>query len=142
MRPHPSYPRPLFLFRSPSWSEMLREMASAPDRTLVRDHYLFDRHTPVSIQMLDGLIEELSKDVFPLASLVLHSARKLPRPRRLTAAPTSRWFNGFAGHHPPGGAAVCGWGFLLLFLGIGLINLDWLGWMNFSRRALEKPAIT
>jgi hypothetical protein len=30
----------------------------------------------------------------------------------------------------------------VLFLGIGLINLDWLGWMNFSRRALEKPAIT
>ena len=65
MRPHPSCPRPLFLFRSPSWAEMLRERASAPDRTMDRDHRRFDRHTPVSIQMPDGLIEELSKDVFP-----------------------------------------------------------------------------
>ena len=40
---------------------------------------------PVSIQMPDSLIEELSKDVSRLASLVLHSARKQPRPRRLTA---------------------------------------------------------
>ena len=32
----------------------------------------------VSIQMPDGLIEELSKDVSSLASLVLHSARKQP----------------------------------------------------------------
>ena len=112
MRPHPSCPRPLFLFRSPSWAEMLSERASAPDRTLDRDHRRFDRHTPVSIQMPDGLIEELSKDVFPLASLVLHSARKQPRPRRLTAVPTNRWFNGSAAHDPPGRAAVCGWGFL------------------------------
>jgi hypothetical protein len=35
--------------------------------------------------MLDGLIEELSKDVSRLVSLVLHSADKRPRPRRLTA---------------------------------------------------------
>ena len=82
--------------------------------------------------MLDGLIEELSKDVFPLASLVLHSARKLPRPRRLTALLTNRWFNGSAALDPPGRAAVCGWGFPLLFLGVGLINLGWLGWMLFS----------
>ena len=68
--------------------------------------------TAVSIQMPDGLIEELSKDVSPLASLVLHSARKQPRPRRLTALLTNRWFNGYAGHDPPGRAAVCGWGFL------------------------------
>ena len=83
MRPHPSCPRPLFLFRSPSWVEMLRERASAPDRTMDRDHRRFDRHTPVSIQMPDSLIEQLSKDVSLLASLVLHSARKQPRPRRL-----------------------------------------------------------
>ena len=111
MRPHPSCPCYLFLFRSPSWAEVLRERASAPDRTMDRDHRRFDRHTAVSIQMLDGLLEELSKDVFPLASLVLHSARKLPRPRRLTAVLTSLWFNGFAGHDPPGRVAVCGWGF-------------------------------
>ena len=89
MRPHPSCPRSLFLFRSPSWSEVLRERASAPDRTLDRDHYRFDRHAPVSIQMLDGLIEELSKDEFSPASLVLHSARKQPRPRRITALLTN-----------------------------------------------------
>jgi len=39
--------------------------------------------TAVSIQMTDDLLEELSKDVSPLASLVFHSARKLPRPRRI-----------------------------------------------------------
>src|SRR5271165_3416825 len=119
MRPHPSYPRPLFLFRSPSWVEMLRERASAPDRTMDRDHYRFDRHAPVSIQMPDGLIEELSKDVFPLASWVLHSARKLPRPRRLTELLTNRWFNGSAALDPPGRAAVCGWGFLSCSWGLG-----------------------
>ena len=53
--------------------------------------------TAVSIQMLDGLIEELSKDEFSLASLVLHSARKLPRPRTITAVPINRSFNGFCG---------------------------------------------
>jgi len=83
MRPHPSCPRPVFLIRSPSWVEMLRERASAPDRTLVRDHCRFDRHTPVSIQMPDSLIEELPKEVFPLASFVLHSAGTQPRPERL-----------------------------------------------------------
>jgi len=62
--------------------------------------------------MLDGLIEELSKDVFALASLVLHSACKLPRPRRLIELLTNRWFNGSAALDPPGRAAVCGWGFL------------------------------
>src|SRR5271166_341989 len=97
MRPHPSYPHPLFLFRSPLWVEMLRERASAPDRTMDRDHCRFDRHAPVSIQMPDGLIEELSKDMSRLASLVLHSARKLPRPRRLTALPINRSFNGLGG---------------------------------------------
>src|SRR5271166_1335347 len=112
MRPHPSYPRPLFLFRSPSWVELLWERASAPDCTLVRDHCRFDRHAPVSIQMPDGLIEELSKDMSRLASLVLHSARKQPRPRKLTALPINRSFNGYAGLDPPGRAAVCGWGFL------------------------------
>jgi len=35
--------------------------------------------------MPDGLIEELSKDEFSPASLVLHSAGKQPRPRRITA---------------------------------------------------------
>ena len=132
MRPHPSCPRPLFLFRSPSWSEVLRERASAPDRTRDRDHCRFDRHAPVSIQMPDGLIEELSKDMSRLASLVLHSARKQPRPRKLTALLTNRWFNGYAGHDPPGRAAVCGLGFPLLFLTIGLINLGWLGWLFFA----------
>ncbi len=73
---------------------MLRERASAPDRTMDRDHCRFDRHAPVSIQMPDSLIEQLSKDVSPLASLVLHSARKQPRPRRLrrcreTGGPTA-----------------------------------------------------
>ena len=68
--------------------------------------------TAVSIQMLDGLLEELSKDVFPLASLVLHSARKLPRPRRITALLTNRWFNGYAALDSPGRAVVRGWGFL------------------------------
>ena len=109
MRPRPICPRPLFLIRLPCWAEMLTERASAPHRTMDRDHCRFDRHTPVSIEMPDSLIEELSKDVFPLASLVLHSARKLPRPRRLTALPINRWFNGFVGHDPPGRAAVCGW---------------------------------
>src|SRR5271166_3404299 len=33
--------------------------------------------------MLDGLIDELSKDEFSLASLALHSAGKQPRPRKL-----------------------------------------------------------
>jgi len=47
---------------------MLRERASAPDRTMDRDHRRFENHTPVSIQMLDGLLEKLSKEVFPLAS--------------------------------------------------------------------------
>ena len=88
--------------------------------------------TAVSIQMLDGLIEELSKDMSRLASLVLHSARKQPRPRKLTALLTNRWFNGYAGHDPPGRAAVCGLGFPLLFLTIGLINLGWLGWLFFA----------
>ena len=109
MRLHPSCPRPLFLFRSPSWAEIQRERELAPDRTMNRDHCRFDRHAPVSIQMPDSLIEQLSKDVSPLASLVLHSARKLPRPRRITALLTNRWFNGYAGHDPPGRAAVCGW---------------------------------
>ena len=111
---------------------------SAPDRTMDRDHRLFDRHTPVSIQMPDGLIEELPRDVSRLASLVLHSARKQPRPRRLTALPINRSFNGFVAHDPPGRAAVCGWGSRSCSWGVGLINLGWLGWMNFSRRALEK----
>src|SRR5271157_1752409 len=62
--------------------------------------------------MSDGLIEKLSQAVPPLASLVLHSARKQPRPRRLTAVPTNRWFNDFVGNDPTGRAAVCGWGFL------------------------------
>ena len=93
--------------------------------------------TAVSIQMPDGLIEELSKDVFPLASLVLHSARKQPRPRRLTALLINRWFNGSAAHDPPGRAAVCGWGFPLLFLGVGLINLGWLGWVFFAANDLR-----
>ena len=82
--------------------------------------------------MLDGLIEELSKDVSPLASLVLHSARKQPRPRRITALLTNRWFNGSAALDPPGRAAVCGWGSRLLFLTVGLINLGWLGWLLFA----------
>ena len=116
---------------------MLRERASAPDRTMDRDHRRFDRHTPVSIQMPDGLIEELSKDMSRLASLVLHSARKQPRPRKLTALLTNRWFNGYAGHDPPGRAAVCGLGFLLLFLTIGLINLGWLGWLFFADNDLQ-----
>ena len=110
IRPHPSCPRPLFLFRSPSSVEMLWEKESAPHRILDRDHYRFDRHAPVSIQMPDGLIEELSKDVFPLASLVLHSARKLPRLRRLTALLTNRWFNVSVALDSPGRAVVCGWG--------------------------------
>src|SRR5208337_4969109 len=38
---------------------------------------------PVSIEMPDSLIEELPRDVSRLASLVLHSAGKRPRPRRL-----------------------------------------------------------
>ena len=38
---------------------------------------------PVSIEMPDSLIEELPRDVSRLASLVLHSARKQPRPRKL-----------------------------------------------------------
>jgi len=84
--------------------------------------------------MLDGLIEELSKDVFPLASLVLHSARKQPRPRKLTALPINRSFNGIVAHDPPGKAAVLRLGIPLLFLGVGLINLAWLGWMLFSGR--------
>ena len=88
---------------------MLTERALAPDRTLVRDHRRFDRHTPVSIEMPDSLIEELSKDVFPLASLVLHSARKLPRPRRLIALLTNRWFNVSVALDSPGRAVVCGW---------------------------------
>ena len=46
------------------------------------------------------------------AILVHHSARKQPRPRRLTAVPTNRWFNGFVGNDPTGRTAVCGWGFL------------------------------
>ena len=91
----------------------------APDRTMDRDHRRFDRHTAVSIQMLDGLLEELSKDVFPLASLVLHSAGKQPRPRRLTALPINRSFNGFVGHDPPGRAAVCGWGSRSCSWGLG-----------------------
>ena len=65
--------------------------------------------TAVSIEMPDSLIEELRRDVSRLASLVLHSARKLPRPRRLTALPINRSFNGLVGHDPPGRAAVCGW---------------------------------
>jgi len=60
--------------------------------------------------MPDSLIEELPRDVSRLASLVLHSAGKQPRLRRLTAVLTNRWFNGYAGHDPPGRAAVCGWG--------------------------------
>ena len=87
--------------------------------------------------MPDGLIEELSKDMSRLASLVLHSARKQPRPRRLTALLTNRWFNGYAGHDPPGRAAVCGLGFPLLFLTIGLINLGWLGWLFFAATDLQ-----
>src|SRR5208337_3797037 len=66
--------------------------------------------TAGSIQMLDGLLEKLSKDVFPLASLVLHSARKQPRPRRITALLTNRWFDGSAALDPPSRAAVCGRG--------------------------------
>ena len=93
--------------------------------------------TAVSIQMLDGLIEELTKNEFSPASLVLHSAGKQPRPRRLMAVLTNRWFKGFVAHDPPGRAAVCGWGSCFV-----PGNLDWLGWMKFSRRALEKPAIT
>src|SRR5271157_1174522 len=97
-----------------------------------RDHRRFDRHTPVSIEMPDSLIEELPRDVSRLASLVLHSAGKRPRPRRLTAVLTNRWFNGSAALDPPGRAAVCGLGFPLLFLTIGLINLGWLGWLFFA----------
>src|SRR5271157_2876553 len=41
-----------------------------------------------------------TRDVFPLASLVLHSAGKKPRPRRLTAVLTSRWSNGYAALSP------------------------------------------
>src|SRR5271165_5933564 len=41
-----------------------------------------------------------TRDVFPLASLVLHSAGKKPRPRRLTAVLTSRWSNGSAALSP------------------------------------------
>ncbi len=66
--------------------------------------------TAVSIQMTDDLLEELSKDVSPLASLVFHSARKQPRPRRITALLTSRWSNGSAALDSPGRAVVCGWG--------------------------------
>ena len=49
---------------------------------------------PVSIEMPDSLIEELPRDVSRLASLVLHSAGKQPRPRRLrrcrqTGGPTA-----------------------------------------------------
>src|SRR5271157_187062 len=50
-----------------------------------RGHRRFESHTPVSIEMPDNLIEELPRDVSRLASLVLHSAGKQPRPRRLTA---------------------------------------------------------
>ena len=75
--------------------------------------------TAVSIQMLDGLIEELSKYEFSSASLVLHSARKLPKPRRLTELLTNRWFNGSVALDPPGRAAVCGWGFLSCSWGLG-----------------------
>src|SRR5271157_40874 len=63
---------------------------------------------PVSIEMPDSLIEEHSRDVSRLASLVLHSAGKQPRPRRLTALPINRSFNGYAALDPPGKAAVCG----------------------------------
>ena len=45
--------------------------------------------TAVLIQMTDDLLEELSKDVSPLASLAFHSARKQPRPRRISAADES-----------------------------------------------------
>jgi hypothetical protein len=59
--------------------------------------------------MLDGLIEELSKDEFSPASLVLHSARKQPRPRRITALLTNRRFKVSVALDSPGRAVVCGW---------------------------------
>jgi len=72
---------------------MLRERASAPDRTMDRDHRRFENHTPVSIQMLDGLLEKLSKEVFPLASCftLLASSRDQGGSRRCrqTGGPTA-----------------------------------------------------
>src|SRR5271157_6114858 len=87
-----------------------------------RDHRRFDRHAPVSIQMPYGLIEELSKDVSPLASFVLHSAGTQPRPSRLRRC----WQT--VGHEPPGRATVCGWGFLSCSWQSSWVNLaDWDG---------------
>jgi hypothetical protein len=71
-----------------------------------------DNHVEVSFALN-------ASELFPLASLVLHSARKLQRPWRLTALPINRSFNGYAGHDPPGRAAVCGWGFLSCSWGLG-----------------------
>ncbi len=59
-----------------------------------RDNRRFERHSSVSIQMPDGLLEKLSKNLFPLTSLMLHFAGSLPRPSRLTAVLANPLFNG------------------------------------------------
>ena len=66
--------------------------------SLDRDHRRFDRQPPISIQMLDGLIEELSKDELnETLRWTRSSACSLLRSVRLFARATASLFPEFLG---------------------------------------------